>query len=132
MLFKSALTTIALAVFTNPHTAWATPVPEPIPALNITELIARQGQSGLEVTFFEHRGCAGFARDQFVRVGSCATPSPGFSSVRIREKKGQVLKVTVYTRGDCGCPTCGSHGYNPDAGQCLEFPEFVGNAIGVA
>jgi hypothetical protein len=103
---------------------------------NVTAVLeARQNIVGLELLLYSDRGCSGTSWSRRVNIGSCAPTNPGFSSVRIVTKYenlfGGPSVVTIFTRNDCGCPTCGSHGFNTDPGQCLEFPEFVGNAISV-
>ncbi|KAK4448013.1 hypothetical protein QBC34DRAFT_466169 [Podospora aff. communis PSN243] len=131
-LAATTLTLLASLSFTSA-------VPQPVieqRQTNATAVLeARQERAGLELLLFSGRHCEGESWGRRVHIGTCAPTNPGFSSVKILKKYenqfGGPNVVTIYTRNDCGCPTCGSHGYNTHAGQCLEFPEFVGNAIGV-
>ncbi|KAF4968457.1 hypothetical protein FSARC_4151 [Fusarium sarcochroum] len=61
---------------------------------------------------------------------TCASPSPGFSSMKVTGGTTRGI-ITAYTQNNCGCPTCGSHGYNPGT-QCLKDFGFVANAIGLS
>jgi hypothetical protein len=103
---------------------------------NATSMLeARQEIAGLELLLFSERDCKGQSWSRRVDALTCASTNPGFSSVKIVAKianlAGGPRVVTVYTQNNCGCPTCGSHGYNTIPGQCLGF-DFVGNAIGVS
>ncbi|RFU80889.1 hypothetical protein TARUN_1322 [Trichoderma arundinaceum] len=130
MLFKTAIV-LAIAAISSVSAAAVSQ-----PEKSIGTALLERDIAGLDVTFYENPGCGGKARDQRVNIGSCATPAPGFSSVKIRTKypnaAGGPFKATIYSKNNCGCPTCGSHGYNADPGACLTDIGFVGNALGVS
>ena len=68
-----------------------------------------------------------------VTDGSCDTNvSTGWSSAKIVGNDGiDFGTLTFYTKRDCGCPTCGSHGYSRGNFNCLNNFEFVANAVGL-
>lgn len=82
---------------------------------------------------------------------ACATPVPGsgftvvdfdtcdtgpfqtgWSSAKVTNAGdlSQDGTITFYTKNDCGCPTCGSHGYTSNDSGCLTDFGFTANAIG--
>ncbi|GAD96970.1 hypothetical protein PVAR5_5638 [Paecilomyces variotii No. 5] len=85
----------------------------------------------LHVEIFSDGNCQN-SLGQVITLGLCNQTHPGFSSMKIVRDKGSptVGTVTAYTQNNCGCPTCGSHGYDVNDNGCLRDFGFVGNAIG--
>ncbi|KAF2168241.1 hypothetical protein M409DRAFT_21679 [Zasmidium cellare ATCC 36951] len=54
----------------------------------------------------------------------------GWSSARIVNELTQGGTITFYTENECGCPTCGSHGYSASDNGCLTEFGFTANAVG--
>jgi hypothetical protein len=76
----------------------------------------------------------GDCKDQFkaitVQGYTCATPSPGWSSMRVNKIDTVSGVLTAYTRNNCGEPTAGSHGYDiKPLGACLKNFGFTANAV---
>ncbi|KAF4968456.1 hypothetical protein FSARC_4150 [Fusarium sarcochroum] len=88
-----------------------------------------------DVTFdlFSDGNCQNKIGERTVYAGTCASTNPGFSSMKPTWASiGSGSTATAYTQNNCGCPTCGSHGYNPHVDECLKDFGFVANAIGLS
>ncbi|KAL1599523.1 hypothetical protein SLS60_007326 [Paraconiothyrium brasiliense] len=49
-----------------------------------------------------------------VQLSGCTGTNPGFSSMRVNGRYDGAKEgtITAFTQNNCGCPTCGSHGYD--------------------
>lgn len=96
----------------------------------------RAGTFGYDI--FSDANCEHKIGDGEIGDYSCSKTT-GFGSMKWNGKgsyngypKSDVTVVTLYTRNDCGCPTCGSHGYSGHGRGCFGGNDFASNAIGLA
>lgn len=84
----------------------------------------------ISVDLYSDGDCQDFLASYTVTFASCFADSPvGWSSM-IATTGGVGGTVTAYSHNDCGCPTCGSHGYDVVENACLKDFGFVANAVG--
>lgn len=92
--------------------------------------VKRQGIGGpLGVNIYSDSNCQDQIDAVTIDQDTCYQRGSGFGSMSINANT-MYGTWTAYTQDNCGCPTCGSHGY--DAGQmgCAANFGFVANAIG--
>lgn len=86
----------------------------------------------ITVNIYSDGDCQDLLATETVGFSTCFTGSSvGWSSMMITGDDGiDGGTLTAYTKNNCGCPTCGSHGYDVYANLCLKDFGFVANAMG--
>ncbi|EMR68714.1 hypothetical protein MGN70_006948 [Eutypa lata] len=85
---------------------------------------------GVTYELFTDANCQNKLTDLVIDPVSCATPSPGWSSMKLLGP-GDDRTVTVYSVNNCGTPSAGSQQYAADYADCLGNFGFVANAAGL-
>lgn len=84
------------------------------------------------VTTYSDGNC-GSAIDSYNINSATCKPLGGFSSMKLTYSGKNAGTITSYSKNDCGCPTCGSHGYSAGNFDCLNnFGFGAANAIGLS
>ncbi|GAD98754.1 hypothetical protein PVAR5_7455 [Paecilomyces variotii No. 5] len=102
----------------------------------LTDFSVELAEGDAEVALFSDGECANYLKTVTVRKNSCFTGSDvGWSSMQIVAASANFHitqgTLTAYTKNDCGCPTCGSHGYSFTDLGCLKDFDMVANAVGL-
>ncbi|KAL1884952.1 hypothetical protein Plec18167_001609 [Paecilomyces lecythidis] len=100
------------------------------------DFTAELASGDAEVALFSDGECANYIKTITVRKNSCFTGSDvGWSSMQLVATAADFHitqgTLTAYTKNDCGCPTCGSHGYSYTDLGCLKDFGMVANAVGL-
>lgn len=137
--------------------AQANPLPAPdtgsvVKASGADDVLAEAGAAAIEnmaegdyaIAIYSDGDCNDLLQVLTVRKNSCFSGSDiGYGWSSMKNLGGNDFwfggTVTAYTTNSCGCPTCGSHGYDigdkamyADSGPgCLKDFGFVANAVGI-